>query len=66
MSCINNVLFNVDIMALHPAKVIASVFWRMMTLLPRVLLENHCISYIGFCHPEDPAATFWTICVTNS
>lgn len=40
--------------------------WRMMTLLAHVLLENRCNSYISFCHPEDPAATFWTVCVTKS
>lgn len=37
------------IMALHPAMVVAFVFWRMMTLLTCVVLENHCISYISFC-----------------
>lgn len=52
-------------MALHPAIMVA-FFWRMMTLLTRVLLEIHCISYIIFCHPEDSAAAFWTICVTKS
>lgn len=54
------------IMALHPAKVVVSGFWRMKTLLTCALLENHCISYISFCHPEDPVATFWTMCITKS
>lgn len=36
-----------------------------MTLLTRVLLENRYNSYISFCHPEDPAATFWAVCVTK-
>lgn len=33
-------------------------FWRTMTMLTHVLLDNHCISYIIFCHPEDSAAAF--------
>lgn len=53
-------------MALHPAKVVVSVFWRMKTLLICALLENLCISYISFCHLEDPAATFWTLGITKS
>lgn len=44
-------------MALHPTMVVGFL-WRMMTLLTRVLLDDHCISYIIVCHPEDSAAAF--------